>query len=164
PRVPNAGPATLPGGLAVPTPPGLVRRGSELVPRSAPPRGHDLRVIRVEGVVGPSRTPPPEGPGTGADLADVVDTLFVRARERAFVVGVTADASRAATKSGVAVELAHRLAGGGAARVLLVDAHFDYPVVASLVGIEVPSGGGFSQQLRARAVVREQTGPGRCAG
>jgi Mrp family chromosome partitioning ATPase len=78
------------------------------------------------------------------------DQLLELARQRSFVVAVTSDTEVGIAKSRVAVKLASMTAEDGRARVLLVEANFEFPAIHDLVAIEMPRAGGFSQQMRAR--------------
>jgi hypothetical protein len=76
--------------------------------------------------------------------------LELSRRYRCFVVGVTSEPSLALEKSYLAARIAASVAADGRARVLLLEANFDYPAVHRLLSVDMPAAGGFSQQMRAR--------------
>lgn len=67
------------------------------------------------------------------------------------VVGVTSAVSKEG-KSRLAIQLTLALAESARASVLLVEANLERPSLATLLGIEIPEGRGFSLQMRQRAV------------
>jgi Mrp family chromosome partitioning ATPase len=89
------------------------------------------------------------------ELLALRDQLLELGSKQCFVVGVAGEFGAASAKSKIATRLATLLAAAGRARVLLVEADFDFPAVHELTGVEMPLPGGFSQQLRAR--IRRKT-------
>lgn len=73
-----------------------------------------------------------------------------------FVLGVVSGADAMHAKTALSVTLALMLAEAGA-RVLVLEANFDFPAVARALGVEMPKNSGFSQQLHARIRTGERT-------
>jgi Mrp family chromosome partitioning ATPase len=118
---------------------------SEIVsPRSAPPSWR----------VGPAIA----DPVVQSELRALCDQLlaFAARQQRCFVVAVTSDAEADPGKSRTAARLATMLASDGRARVLLIEADFDFPSVQRLMAIEMPPASGFSQQMRNRLKLGER--------
>ncbi len=135
-------------GFRRPSPPGLV---SDVERQSRRPDS------REDEIVAPRSAPPTWrlGPAITEDddrgqLSALCDQVLSLARQRCFVVGVTSERSLNGAKSRVAARLAAMLASDGRARVLLLEADFDYPAVQRLMAIDMPHASGFSQQMRTR--------------
>ena len=107
-----------------------------IAPRSAPP---SWRV-----------SPAFADPAVQSELNALCEQLLsmVAQQRRCLVVAVTSDAET--NRSRTAARLATMLGADGRARVLLMEADFDFPVLQRLMAIEMPQGSGFSQQMRAR--------------
>jgi Mrp family chromosome partitioning ATPase len=87
--------------------------------------------------------------GNGA-LDGLRDKIFDFAANGPFVVAVTSERDSLEAKTAIASRLSVMLSDGGRVRVLLLEANFDFPSVHRIMSIDMPPGGGFSQQMRAR--------------
>jgi Mrp family chromosome partitioning ATPase len=83
-------------------------------------------------------------------LAALSQQVRQHSAQRCFVLAVVSESSMLEAKSMIAARLSTMLANDGERNVLLLEANFDFPAVHRLLGVEMPSGAGFSQQLRAR--------------
>ena len=87
-------------------------------------------------------------------LESARDELLARALDQApggcFVVMITSAPAARAAKSETAAKLALALSEAGNARILLVEGDFDRPSVHRMLGVDVPSVAGFSQQMHER--------------
>ena len=80
----------------------------------------------------------------------ICEQLYPLAVERCVVVLIVGTPDASEQKSRVAAELALALAESGHPRILLLEADLQGPRVHQLIGVDMPIGSGFSQQLRAR--------------
>jgi Mrp family chromosome partitioning ATPase len=87
------------------------------------------------------------GNGTLAGLRDQVLEFMSRGP---FVIAVTGEQACVEAKTNVAARLSGMLSNEDRARVLLVEANFDFPALHRVLSVEMPPGSGFSQQLRSR--------------
>jgi Mrp family chromosome partitioning ATPase len=85
-----------------------------------------------------------------AALTGLRDQIFGFAAHSSFVLGVTSESSSQEKKTDVAARITAMLSQDGRARVLLMEADFEHPTIHRVLSVEMPPGGGFSQQLRAR--------------
>jgi Mrp family chromosome partitioning ATPase len=116
-----------------------------------------LNIVEVRTASPSFRAPPDLGGHERAapELLALRDQLLELGSKQCFVVGVAGEFGAASAKSKIAMRLATLLAAANRARVLLVEADFDFPAVHELTGVEMPLPGGFSQQLRGR--IRRKT-------
>lgn len=80
----------------------------------------------------------------------ICEQLYPLALERSLALLVVGVPEASEQKSRTAVELALELAASGHPRVLLMEADLQNPRVHRLIGVDMPMGAGFSQQLRGR--------------
>jgi Mrp family chromosome partitioning ATPase len=80
----------------------------------------------------------------------ICQQLYPQAVDRCLVVAVIAVPESVDHKSRVAAELALALGESGHPRVLLLEADFHRSRVHRAMGVEMPMGAGFSQQMHAR--------------
>ncbi|HEX4340377.1 MAG TPA: hypothetical protein VH062_30925 [Polyangiaceae bacterium] len=116
---------------------------------SAPASNGDENVLVRRSVSASWRLQPELLGGNGA-LAGLRDKVFDSAAHGPFVIAVTSEQDALDEKTVIASRLSAMLSDEGRARVLLMEANFDYPSVHRVMGVEMPSGTGFSQQLRMR--------------
>lgn len=111
-----------------------------------------LNIVEVRAPSPSFRTPPDLGGQERAapELMALRDQLLELGSKQCFVVGIAGEFGAGSAKSKIATRLATLLAAANRARVLLLEADFDFPAVHELTGVEMPVPGGFSQQLRAR--------------
>ncbi len=95
------------------------------------------------------RMPPALTGGNGA-LAGLRDQILEFTSRGSFVVAVTSEQASVEGKTNVAAKLSGMLSHEDRARVLLVEANFDFPALHRVLSVEMPPGAGFSQQLRSR--------------
>ena len=114
---------------------GPIPGGDEIIAPRAPP---------------PSWRPPIEVSSTNNahELKQLRDQLLQLGVRKCFVVGVTGRREVSAAKSVAAAKLASLLAER--ARVLLMEANFDWPAVHRILSLHTPPAAGFSQQMHAR--------------
>jgi Mrp family chromosome partitioning ATPase len=98
----------------------------------------------------PSWRPPDDvAPKDAPDeLKQIRDQLVSIRGNRCFVLGITSEEQSNGGKTKLAVKLAELLAES--ARVLLMEANFDWPGVQRALAIDMPRAAGFSQQIHAR--------------
>ncbi len=82
------------------------------------------------------------------ELKQIRDQLVSIRGNRCFVLGITSEEHANGGKTKLAVKLAELLAES--ARVLLMEANFDWPAVQRALAIDMPRASGFSQQIHAR--------------
>jgi Mrp family chromosome partitioning ATPase len=87
--------------------------------------------------------------GNGA-LAGLRDQILESTVRGSFVIAVTSEQACLEAKTNVAAKLSGMLSHEDRARVLLVEANFDFPALHRVLSVEMPPGSGFSQQLRSR--------------
>lgn len=105
-----------------------------VVPRSLPPSWRP-----------PHGVAPKDAPD---ELKQIRDQLVSIRGNRCFVLGITSEEHTNGGKTKLAVKLAELLAES--ARVLLMEANFDWPGVQRALAIDMPRASGFSQQIHAR--------------
>jgi len=104
-------------------------------------------VIRVQPVTSNWAPDPSLNPQERRGLCE---QLYPCAVENCFVVAVISVPESRSYKSRVAAELALALAESGHPRILLLEGDFHRPLVQRLLSVDMPMGGGFSQQLHSR--------------
>jgi Mrp family chromosome partitioning ATPase len=152
-------PPRLPDGRHPPTPPYYGQYSTQASPPPEPPRYAKTPLPEAP----PSEPPEPRpriqsfrihtgwSPDPSVQVEDrrqLCQQLFSLAVDGSLIVGVTAVPECRAFKSRVAAELALGLAEPRTARVLLMEADFQWPAVHQMMRVEMPMSAGLSQQLR----------------
>ncbi len=88
--------------------------------------------------------------GGNGTLAGLRDQILESSGGGSFVIAVTSEQQCVEAKTDVAARLSGMLSRDDRARVLLVEANFDFPALHRVLSVEMPPGSGFSQQLRSR--------------
>jgi Mrp family chromosome partitioning ATPase len=88
--------------------------------------------------------------GGNGTLAGLRDQILESSGGGSFVIAVTSEQQCVEAKTNVAARLSGMLSRDDRARVLLVEANFDFPALHRVLAVEMPPGSGFSQQLRSR--------------